>query len=164
MSVMHDRSASDEVLDGGAFVIWSGDLKSGTGSLHFQSGAGGELPLLWPGSEAHVAGATSPEELTAASHAACFTMTLADTLARSGHTPREITVTARATFGVVDRVRMIRRSQLEVSVDADDLGELELSHAAELAGRYCPVSNTLRAGGVQLDVGTHLRSDATHPS
>jgi hypothetical protein len=57
---------SDEVLEGGALVIWSGDLKSGTGSLQFQSGAGGELPLLWPGSAAHVAGATSPEELTAA--------------------------------------------------------------------------------------------------
>lgn len=164
MSVMHDRSVSDEVLEGGALVIWSGDLKSGTGSLHFQSGAGGELALLWPGSEAYGAGATTPEELTAAGHAACFTMTLAHTLARSGHTPREISVTARATFGIVDRVRMIRRSQLEVSVDADDLGEPELSQAAELAGRYCPVSNTLRAGGVQLDVGTRLRSAATHPS
>jgi organic hydroperoxide reductase OsmC/OhrA len=91
-------------------------------------------------------------------------MTLAHTLARSGHTPREISVTARATFGVVDRVRMIRRSRLEVSVDADDLGEPELSHAVELAGRYCPVSNTLRAGGVQLDVGSRLRSVVAHPS
>jgi lipoyl-dependent peroxiredoxin len=161
---MHDRSVSDEVLEGGALVIWSGDLKSGTGSLHFQSGAGGELPLLWPGSEADVAGATSPEELTAAGHAACFTMTLAHTLARSGHIPREISVTARATFGVVDGVRMIRRSLLGVNVDADDLDEPELRHAAELAGRYCPVSNTLRAGGVQLDVGTRLRSVATHSS
>ena len=161
---MQDRSVSDEVLEGGALVIWSGDLKSGTGSLHFQSGAGGELPLLWPKSEAHAVGATSPEELTAAGHAACFTMTLAHTLARSGHTPREISVTARATFGVVDRVRMIRRSRLEVSVDADDLGEPELSHAVELAGRYCPVSNTLRAGGVQLDVGSRLRSVVAHPS
>jgi osmotically inducible protein OsmC len=161
---MHDRSVSDEVLEGAALVIWSGDLKSGTGSLHFQSGAGGELPLLWPGSEVHAVGATSPEELIAAGHAACFTMTLAHTLARSGHTPREISVTARATFGIVDRVRIIRRSQLEVSVDADDLGERELSQAAELAGRYCPVSNTLRAGGVQHDVGTRLRRAATRPS
>jgi osmotically inducible protein OsmC len=160
---MHDRSVSDEVLEGAALVIWSGDLKSGTGSLHFQSGAGGELPLLWPGSEVHAVGATSPEELIAAGHAACFTMTLAHTLARAGHTPREITVTARATFGVVDRVRMVRRSRLQVSVDADDLSESDLSHAAELAGRYCPVSNTLRAGGVLFDVGTHVHSVATHP-
>jgi osmotically inducible protein OsmC len=163
MSDVHDRSGSDEALEGGVLVLWNGDLKSGTGRLQFESGAGGELPLLWPGSEAHVAGATSPEELASAAHAACFAMTLAHTLARAGHTPREVTVTARATFGVVDRVRMVRRSRLQVSVDADDLSESDLSHAAELAGRYCPVSNTLRAGGVLFDVGTHVHSVATHP-
>ena len=30
-----------------------------------------------------------------------------------------------------------------------------VAQAAELAGRYCPVSNTLRAGGVELDVAAH---------
>jgi len=41
-------------------------------------------------------------------------------------------------------------------VQADGLGEPELTRAAELAGRYCPVSNTLRVGGVELDVAAHL--------
>ena len=158
MSVVNDRSWSDESLEGGARVTWSGDQKSGTGKLRVESGAGDDLPLLWPGSEADVANATSPEELTAAAHVACFTMTLAHTLARTGHTARTISVAAKATFGVVDHVQIISRSQLNVSVDADGLDEPELNHAAEVSGRYCPVSNTLRAAGVQLDVRTRLHS------
>ena len=156
MSAAQDRPVSREGQKGSALVVWSGDLKSGTGSLHFEQGAGGELPLLWPGSDAYGPGATTPEELTAAAHAACFTMTLAHTLARSGHTTRKITATAHATLGVADHVLMIRRSQLEITVEADGLDEPQLSQAAELAGRYCHVSNTLRAGGVELDVAAHL--------
>jgi uncharacterized OsmC-like protein len=51
---------------------------------------------------------------------------------------------------------VIRRSELDITVQADGLGESELTRAAELAGRYCPVSNTLRVGGVELDVAAHL--------
>jgi osmotically inducible protein OsmC len=156
MSTAKDRPRSDEVLHGGAVVVWSGDLKSGTGSLRFEYGAGGELALLWPGSDGYGPGATTPEELTAAAHAACFTMTLAHTLARNGHSTEKITAAARATFGIAEHVRVIRRSQLDITVQADGLGESELAQAAELAGRYCPVSNTLRAGGVELDVTAHL--------
>jgi osmotically inducible protein OsmC len=156
MSAAQDRPGSREGQKGSALVVWSGDLKSGTGSLHFEQGAGGELPLLWPGSDAYGPGATTPEELTAAAHAACFTMTLAHTLARDGHRTRKITAKAHATFGIADRVRVIRRSELDVAVDADGLDESQLNQAAELAGRYCPVSNTLRAGGVELDVAARL--------
>jgi lipoyl-dependent peroxiredoxin len=156
MSATGDRPDSKETLEGGAAVVWSGDLKSGKGSLRFQLGAGGELPLLWPGSAAYGPGATSPEELAAAAHAACFTMTLAHTLAREGLAPRRITAEAKATFGAADQVRLIRRSKLEVVVDAEGLGEADLSRAAELAGRYCPVSNTLRVAGTELDVSARL--------
>jgi lipoyl-dependent peroxiredoxin len=156
MSTAQDQTRSSEVLHGGAVVVWSGDLNSGTGSLRFESGAGAELVLLWPGSDSYGPGATTPEELTAAAHAACFTMTLAHTLARSGHSAEKITATARATFGIAEHVRVIRRSQLQITVQADGLGESELTQAAEMAGRYCPVSNTLRAGGVELDVAAHL--------
>jgi osmotically inducible protein OsmC len=156
MSAAQNRPGSGEVLDGGAAVVWSGDLKSGTGSLRFEYGAGGELALLWPGSDGYGPGATTPEELTAAAHAACLTMTLAHTLARNGHSTKKITAKARATFGMAEHVRVIRRSQLEITVQADGLAESELTQAAEVAGRYCPVSNTLRAGGVELDVVAHL--------
>jgi osmotically inducible protein OsmC len=156
MSATQERSGPEEVLGGGAVTVWNGDLKGGRGSLRFELGAGGELPLLWPGSSAYGPGATTPEELAAAAHAACMTMTLAHTLARERHTPRKIVTEATTSFGIAERVRMIRRSQLEITVDADGLSEAELDRAAELAGRYCPVSNTLRAAGVALDVRARL--------
>jgi lipoyl-dependent peroxiredoxin len=159
MSATQELSGTGEVLNGGAVAVWNGDLKGGTGSLRFESGAGGEVPLLWPGSSAYGPGATTPEELAAAAHAACMTMTLAHTLARERHVPRKIVTEAKTSFGVAARVQMIRRSQLEITVDADGLSEAELRRAAELAGRYCPVSNTLRAAGVALEVRARLTSE-----
>jgi osmotically inducible protein OsmC len=159
MSATQERSGTGEVLGGGAVTVWNGDLKSGRGSLRFEFGAGGELPLLWPGSSAYGPGATTPEELAAAAHAACMTMTLAHTLAREEHTPRKIVTEATTSFGIAEHVRMIRRSQLDITVDADGLSEAELDRAAELAGRYCPVSNTLRAAGVALDVRARLTAE-----
>jgi lipoyl-dependent peroxiredoxin len=144
MSATQERSDTGEVLGGGAVAVWNGDLKGGAGTLRFELGAGGELPLLWPGSSAYGPGATTPEELAAAAHAACMTMTLAHTLAREQHSPRKVVTEATTSFGVTAHVRMIRRSQLDITVDADGLSEAELDRAAELAGRYCPVSNTLR--------------------
>jgi organic hydroperoxide reductase OsmC/OhrA len=82
MSATQEGSVTGELLAGGAVTVWKGDLKGGTGSLRFEFGAGGELPLLWPGSSAYGPGATTPEELAAAAHAACMTMTLAHTPAR----------------------------------------------------------------------------------
>lgn len=146
-----------EQLHGGAVVVWDGDLREGRGTLRFELGAGGDLPLLWPGGAAYGPGATSPEELAAAAHAACFTMTLAHTLARGRHAPREIATSAETTFGVAaGGERAIRSSRLEVTVDAAGLSADELERAAGTAGRYCPVSNTLRAAGVELAVETRL--------
>jgi lipoyl-dependent peroxiredoxin len=159
VSATQERSGTGEVLEGGAVTVWNGNLKGGTGSLRFEFGAGGELPLLWPGSSAYGPGATTPEELAAAAHAACMTITLAHTLAREQHTPRKIVTEAKTSFGIAPHGRMIRRSQLDITVDADGLSEAELDRAAELAGRYCPVSNTLRAAGVALDVRARLTAE-----
>jgi len=147
-------------VTGGALVVWNGELDRGSGTLRFELGAGGELPLTWPGSAVFGPGATTPEELAAAAHAACFAMTLAYSLNRAGRAPHEIKVDAEATFGIVGGVRMIRRSRLDVSVDAAGLSERELGEAAELAGVHCPVSNTLRAGGVLVEAEARLATDA----
>jgi osmotically inducible protein OsmC len=116
------------------------------------------LPLRWPGSASYGPGATSPEELAAAAHAACFTMTLAHTLARRRHPARAIAAEAKTTFGAAAGVRMIRQSQLEITVDVDGVTKAELDHAAELAGRYCPVSNSFRIAGADIDVRAHLKT------
>jgi osmotically inducible protein OsmC len=139
-----------DVLEGGATVEWRGDLDHGEGRLRLGLGAGGEVPVRWPRSASSSPAATNPEELAAASHAACFTMTLADTLVRRRHPARAIAVEATTTFGTVAGTRAVSRSELEIIVDADGLSESELEHALEIAGRYCPVSNTFRLAGAEL--------------
>ena len=153
---MPDTHATAPTLEGDAVVVWHDDLTDGEGSIRFGLGAGGDLPLRWPGSPSYGPGATSPEELAAAAHAACFTMTLADTLVRQRHPAREIATAAKTTFGATSGVRTIRRSQLEITVDAVGLSEAELEHATEIAGRYCPVSNTYRIAGAEIDVTARL--------
>jgi uncharacterized protein YbgA (DUF1722 family) len=81
-------------------------------------------------------------------------MTLGHTLARDGHRTRKITTTAHATFGVADHVQVIRRSELEVVVDVDGLDESRLNGRDRRT--LLSLSNTLRAGGVELDVAARL--------
>jgi organic hydroperoxide reductase OsmC/OhrA len=85
-------------------------------------------------------------------------MTLAYTLARQQRPARAIAAEAKTTFGAAAGVRLIRRSQLEITVDVEGVTEAELDHAAELAGRNCPVSNSLRIAGADLDVHAHLKA------
>jgi osmotically inducible protein OsmC len=159
MATTQDKSASSEVLRGSAAAVWNGDSASGTGTLRFELGAGGELPLAWQGSSDYGHGATTPEELAAGAHAACMALTLAHTLTRAGHTPRTIVIEARTSFDLAPQVREIRRSELAITVDVDGLSEAGLARAAEVAGRYCPVSNTLRAAGVALAMHVRLISE-----
>ena len=70
-----------------ASAIWAGTLLEGSGTItSVESGAIGQLPVSWPRrSETHD-GVTSPEELLAAAHAACFAMALSGGLAPVSYT------------------------------------------------------------------------------
>ena len=66
------------MADRSAKVTWQGDLMSGNGEIHeVPSGAFGPLQVSWASrAEDEHGGKTSPEELIAAAHAACFAMAL----------------------------------------------------------------------------------------
>ena len=132
-----------------ATVQWQGTLVRGSGSLRAGSGAGGELPLDWASRSEDAHGTTSPEELLAAAHAACFATTLALHLARSGTEPERIDVGARCSLDTSGDWYRITRVDLEVSVDApglEDLGE-----ALREADAGCAISRALR-GDVEVSV------------
>ena len=61
---------------------WEGDLNSGTGTTSLESGAATGLPLTWNARTEEHGILTSPEELIAAAHASCFSMSLANGLAK----------------------------------------------------------------------------------
>src|ERR1700680_1651821 len=81
-----------------ADAIWKGDLTSGSGRVKPASGAFDELPVSRASRAESQHGKTSPEELLAAAHAACFSMAFSNGLAKAGHKVEELNTTAAVTF------------------------------------------------------------------
>jgi osmotically inducible protein OsmC len=97
-------------------------------------------------------GKTSPEELIAAAHAACFSMALSHGLAQAGTPPESLSVSATVTFVPGTG---ITSSALEVEGRVPGLDEAGFRDAAEVAKEGCPVSNALK-GNVELSVNARL--------
>ena len=68
-----------------ATVTWKGPLASGEGTVTAGCGIFTDLPVRWR-SRIEQQGRTSPEELLAAAHAACFAMAFSGDLGRAGTT------------------------------------------------------------------------------
>ncbi len=125
-----------------ASVTWSGDLLSGSGTIdEVGSGTFGPLDVSWPArSEEQSGGKTSPEELIAAAHAACFSMALSNVLAKAGAPPEELKTSATVSFVPgkgITKVALSVRGRVP-GLDADGFAA-----AAEDAKRNCPVSQAL---------------------
>jgi lipoyl-dependent peroxiredoxin len=127
-----------------AAVTWSGDLISGSGTIdEVGSGAFGPLDVSWAArAEEASGGKTSPEELIAAAHASCFSMALANVLAKAGNAPERLQTSAAVTFvpgtGITSIALSVRGTV--AGLDADGFRA-----AAEDAKMNCPVSQALAA-------------------
>src|ERR1700675_3012672 len=82
----------------GATAVWKGDLTSGGGSVKPASGAFDNLPVSWASRTERQHGKTSPEELIAAAHAACFSMAFSNGLSKAGHKVEELNTSAEVEF------------------------------------------------------------------
>jgi lipoyl-dependent peroxiredoxin len=140
-----------------ASVTWNGDLPSGKGNVSgASSGAFKNLEVSWPRrSEPDANGITSPEELLAASHAACYAMALSAGLGRGGTPPQSLNVTARVTFDRVGDGFKVVSSALEVSGNVPNIDAAAFQQAAEAAKDGCPISQALK-GNVDLSVKATL--------
>ena len=128
-----------------ADATWKGDLIGGAGSVRPASGAFAELPLTWrQRSESRESG-TSPEELLAAAHAACFSMALSHGLAQAGHPPERLETGARVAFQAGQGITGIR---ISVHGHVPGLDQEGFQEAAEGAKETCPVSKAL--AGVEI--------------
>jgi lipoyl-dependent peroxiredoxin len=137
-----------------ANVSWQGDLTSGSGRIeNVGSGALGGLDVTWASrSEPEASGRTSPEELIAAAHAACFSMALSHGLAEAGTPPERLQVSATSTFVPGTGITAMR---LELTARVPGLDEDGLRKAAEGAKENCPVSKAL-AGNVEITLDARL--------
>ena len=127
-----------------AEVTWKGSLLEGSGTIRSTtSGAIGELGVSWAArSEDATGGKTSPEELIAAAHAACFSMALSAGLAKAGTPPEELQTSATVTFQPGEGITKIALT-VEGRVPGIDAAGFE--EAAQGAKENCPVSKALAA-------------------
>ncbi len=139
-----------------AEATWQGDLMSGSGEIHeAPSGAFGPLQVTWASrTEEEHGGKTSPEELIAAAHAACFSMALSNVLAKAGHPPERLETSATVTFVPGTG---ITKSALTVVGVVPGIDEAAFEEAADQAKDGCPVSGALK-GNVELTLDARLQT------
>ena len=139
-----------------ADTVWEGDLASGKGRVKVASGAFGEFPVTWASRAERTHGGTSPEELLAAAHAACYSMAFANGLSKAGHQPERLNTTAEVEFvpGTgITTVTLTVRGHIH-GIEAGEFQKL-----AEAAKDGCPISQALK-GNVELKLKAEL--DHTH--
>jgi osmotically inducible protein OsmC len=129
---------------------------SGSGEIHeVPSGAFGPLQVSWAArSEDEHGGKTSPEELIAAAHAACFAMALSNGLAKDGHVPERLETSATVTFVPGTG---ITKAALSVVGVVPGMDEAAFQNASEDAKENCPVSGALK-GNVELTLDARLQT------
>ncbi len=141
-----------------ADVVWEGDLLHGSGTIvSVGSGALGALPVTWASRTERSDGKTSPEELLAAAHAACYAMAFSHTLAQAGTPAERLSVSATCTFEQVEGGFKISTMDLDARGKVPGLDEAGFEKVAQQAEQGCPVSNALR-NNVQIRVNAHLES------
>ena len=134
-----------------ADVTWRGSLFEGSGRIALGSGSAGELPVTWAARTEAADGKTSPEELIAGAHAACYAMSLSNILAKAGNAPERLDVSATCTFDKRDEGWRITTMHLEVRGSVPGIEASEFEGHARTAKDACPVSNALE-GNVEISV------------
>ncbi|MDP9402777.1 MAG: OsmC family peroxiredoxin [Actinomycetota bacterium] len=135
-----------------ASATWEGDLFGGSGKVSaLSSGLFTDAGVTWASRTEDSEGRTSPEELIAGAHAACFAMALSNELASRGHVPSRVQIEAICTF--LDG--KITTMALDVSAAVPDVDEAGFREGLSAAEGSCPVSNALR-GNVAITVDGRL--------
>lgn len=144
-----------------ASVTWSGDLAHGSGMItYLSSGVVSRLPISWASRTSAHDGKTSPEELLAAAHASCFSMSLSSRLAKNGTPASNLDVRAEVVFDQGEAGWKVQSSTLKVRGDVPGIDRETFARLAEDAKENCPISQALK-GNVELAVEATLVEPAS---
>ncbi|MEO7555608.1 MAG: OsmC family protein [Acidimicrobiales bacterium] len=130
-----------------AAAHWEGSLLEGAGRVSLESSGLGTYDVTWASRAEDPNGRTSPEELIAAAHAACFSMALSHELAQAGNVPQSLDTRADVTFEPGEGITGIH---LTVQGAVSGLSEAQFIEAAEEAKASCPVSQALTGTAITL--------------
>jgi osmotically inducible protein OsmC len=141
-----------------AEATWSGPLSTGSGTVSaITSSAFKDLAVSWSARTEESAGKTSPEELVAAAHSACFAMALSGTLVRGGTPPERLDVSAEVTFDKLEAGWRVVSSALTVRGKVPGISVEAFDAAAEATRTGCPISQALM-GNVAITVDATLEA------
>jgi osmotically inducible protein OsmC len=127
---------------------WKGSIGSGEGRMSFGSGA-------WEGaysvpSRFEEGEGTNPEELIAAAHAGCFSMSLSAGLTRAGKPPETINTTAKVHIEKQEAGWRITLIELATKAVVPGISVEDFQEQANLAKENCPVSQALASPQITL--------------
>ncbi|MFJ1755307.1 OsmC family protein [Kitasatospora sp. NPDC088134] len=134
-----------------AHTEWEGNLLDGKGLVTFDSSGIGAYPVSWPARAETPNGKTSPEELIAAAHSACFSMALSHGLTGAGTPPTALDTKADVTFQPGTGITGIHLTVVGTVPGLDEAGFVK---AAEDAKANCPVSKAL--AGTEITLSANL--------
>lgn len=136
-----------------ARTAWTGTLMEGSGLVELASSKIGTYEVSFPKRAADdAAGTTSPEELVAAAHSACYAMSLSSGIAKAGGTPIALDVQADVTLGP-DPAGGVRLTGILLTVRGEVEGlDADAFQAAATAAKVgCPISKALTGVEITLD-------------
>ena len=136
-----------------ARTAWNGSLETGEGQVELTSSKLATYNVSFPKRSSDDAnGSTSPEELLAAAHSACYAMQLSAVLGASGGTIEALDVSADVSLGA-DPAGGFRLTGIHLTVrgEVTGLDSAAFVAAAEEAKTGCPVSKALTGVPITLD-------------
>lgn len=140
-----------------AHVGWDGNLARGEGGIDAGTGAFAGLPFSLPTRIGQAEGKTSPEELLAAAHGGCITMSLAGELTGDGAPPGRLDVSCTIVMDEVEgQGHQIVGSRVEIEARVGGIDEEALRSAVERADEGCPFSQLLKRAGADVQVSARL--------
>ena len=131
-----------------ATTRWEGSLLEGAGKVTMESSGLGTYDVSWPARTEEPNGKTSPEELIAAAHSSCFSMTFSGALAKAGTPPTSLDTKADVTFQPGEGITGVH---ITVVGTVEGMSEEDFKTAAEGAKQNCPVSKALTGTTITLD-------------
>ena len=140
-------------IERNADIVWEGNVARGSGRIAPATGAFAELPFTLASRVAEPEGMTSPEELLAAAHGACFTMSLATELVLAGTPPGRLEVNCRIVMDEVPgQGHQIVGSIVRVRADVEGADDAALDEAIAKADAGCPFAALLKRAGADVQI------------
>jgi osmotically inducible protein OsmC len=140
-----------------AQIVWEGNAARGVGTLTGGSGAFSGLGFSLPTRIGQPEGKTSPEELLAAAHGGCITMSLSGELSKAGTPPGRLDASCRIVMDEVEgQGHQIVASHVDFIVAVEGLDETGLQDVVTKADEGCPFSQLLKRGGAEVHVSARL--------